>query len=77
MTLDADGDRWDPGGDGDGPLRLDLVPRTFFLRNGAFARVREYLYRPNAGTLVAAAGLAALAPVLIRRPRRSDGVPGS
>jgi len=77
VTLDADGDRWDPAGDGDGPLRLDLVPRTFFLRNGAFARVREYLYRPNAGTVVAAAGLAAFALVLIRRPRRSGGVPGS
>jgi hypothetical protein len=77
VTLDADGDRWDPAGDGDGPLRLDLVPRTFFLRNGAFARVREYLYRPNLGTVVAAAGLAALALVLIRRPRRSGGVPGS
>jgi hypothetical protein len=76
VTLDAEGDRWEPAGDGDGRLRLDLVPRTLLLRNGAFARVRGYLYRPNAGTVVAAAGLAALALVLVRRPRPS-GVPGS
>jgi hypothetical protein len=55
---------------------VDLVPRTVFLRNGGFARAREYLYRPNAAAIVAAAGLAALALVLIRRPRPS-GVPGS
>jgi hypothetical protein len=76
VTLDADGDTWEPGREGDGPLHVDLVPRTLLLRNGAFARMREYLYRPNPGTVIAAAGLAALALVLIRRPRPS-GVPGS
>ncbi len=76
VTHDPEGDSWEPTGGDEGPLRLDLVPRTFFLRNEAFARAREYLYRPNAGAVVAAAGLAALALVLIRRPRPS-GVPGS
>ena len=76
VTRDADGDRWEPGGNAEGPLQVDLVPTTLLLRNGAFARVREYLYRPNAGTVVAAAGLAALALVLTRRPRPRN-VPGS
>ena len=69
VTLDPEGDGWEPAGEGGGPLRLDLVPRTLFLRNAAFARVRGYLYRPNPGTVVAAAGLAALVLVLVRRPR--------
>jgi hypothetical protein len=77
VTVDPDGDRWEPAGDGDGPLRVDLVPRTFLLRNGAFGHVRDYLYRPNAGTVLTAGGLAALALVLIRRPRPSGGAPGS
>jgi hypothetical protein len=76
VTTGAEGDIWEPGGGGEGLLRVDLVPRTVFLRNGGFARAREYLYRPNAAAIVAAAGLAALALVLVRRPRPS-GVPGS
>jgi hypothetical protein len=76
VALDPDGDRWEPAGDADGPLRVDLVPSTLLLRNGAFAGARVYLYRPNAGTVVAVAGLAALTLVLVRRPRPS-GVPGS
>jgi hypothetical protein len=52
-----------------GPIGLDLVPRTLFLRNPGFARLCAYLYRPNPVTLTVAAGLAALTLMLVRRPR--------
>lgn len=69
VAPDAEGERWEPVGEGAGPLRLELVPGSFLLRNPVFAWVRGYLYRPNAGTVVAATGLAALALVLVRRSR--------
>ena len=59
-----------------GPLRLELVPRSLLLRNPAFAWVRGYLYRPNAGTVVAATGLAALTLVLVRRSRPTGAEAG-
>jgi hypothetical protein len=70
---DSEGEAWEPGGEGEEPLRLDLAPRSLLLRNAAFARVRDYLYRPNAATVIAAAGLAVLTLVLVRRPRASSG----
>jgi hypothetical protein len=78
VTPDPEGDSWEPAGPAGedlGPLRLELVPRTLFLRNPAFAWVRGYLYRPNPGTVVVATGLAALALVLVRR-RRPTGAEG-
>jgi hypothetical protein len=68
-ALAAEGETWERVGDGTERLRLELVPRTFVLRNAAYARVRGYLYRPNPGAVVAAAGLAALTLVLVRRAR--------
>jgi hypothetical protein len=73
IARDSDADTWEPGGDGGGPLGLDLVPRTLLLRNAAFAGARDYLFRPNVGAIVATAGLAALTLVLVRRPRVSGG----
>ena len=52
-----------------GRLDIELVPRSLFLRNAAFAWARGYLFRPNAGTVIVVAGLAALALVLIHRRR--------
>jgi hypothetical protein len=66
---DPDGESWEPAGDGSGRLGLELVPRTVLLRNAAFAWIRGYLYRPNAGTVAVAIGLAALTLLLVRRPR--------
>jgi hypothetical protein len=73
IARDSDADTWEPGGDGGEPLGLDLVPRSLLLRNAAFAVVRDYLFRPNVGAIVATAGLAALTLVLVRRPRVSGG----
>lgn len=71
-TSGPDGEIWEPVDEGAAPLRLELLPRTVFLRNPAFAWVSGYLYRPNLATVVAAIGLAALILVLIRRPRPAD-----
>lgn len=76
VTPDPEGESWEPVGEGAETLRLELVPRTALLRNPAFAWVRGYLYRPNAGTVVVATGLAALALVLLRRSRPTGGVTG-
>lgn len=59
-----DGDVWTSAGGQTGTMGIDLVPRTLLLRNALFARVREYLYRPNPVTLTVATGLAALTLVL-------------
>ncbi len=67
--LGPEGETWEPAGDGGGRLALELVPRSFVLRNAAFAWGRGYLYRPNPGAVAAAAGLAALTLVLVRRHR--------
>jgi hypothetical protein len=69
VTPDPDGESWEPVGEASDTLRLELVPRTPLLRNPAFAWARGYLYRPNAGTVVMATGLAALTLVLVRRSR--------
>ena len=76
VAVGPDGDSWEAAGEGTGPLRLELVPRTLLLRNAAFAWVRAYLYRPNPGTVVVAMGLAALTLVLVRRSR-STGPEGN
>jgi hypothetical protein len=68
-VLGPEGDTWIPAGDGGGRLGLELVPRSLFLRNAAFAWVRGYLYRPNPGAMAAAAGAAALTLLLVRRSR--------
>jgi hypothetical protein len=69
VTLEPDGERWDAGAEGGERLGIELVPRSFLLRNWAFARVRDYLYRPNVLTVAVALDLAALTLVLVRRPR--------
>jgi hypothetical protein len=69
ITREPDGDAWVPEASGSGRLELDLVPRTLLLRNRAFAWIRDYVYRPNPTTVIAVIGLAALALVLVRRPR--------
>jgi hypothetical protein len=68
-TPGPEGESWESTGEAAGPLRLELVPRSVFLRNRIFAWASDYLYRPNLGTVVVAVGLAALTLVLIRRPR--------
>jgi hypothetical protein len=68
-TPGPEGETWAPIDEGRGPLRLELVPRSLLLRNPLFAWVGGYLYRPNPGTVAVVIGLAALALVLIRRPR--------
>ncbi len=75
VTLEPDGDRWEAGGEGPERIGIELVPRSLFLRNGAFAGVRDYLYRPSALTVATALGLAALTLVLVRRPR--SATPGA
>jgi hypothetical protein len=66
---EPDGDAWTPAGGQMGPIGLDLAPRTLLLRNSAFARVRPYLYRPNATALTAAVGVAAVTLILVVRRR--------
>jgi hypothetical protein len=75
VTRQQDGDRWEPTGEGPERLAIELVPRTFLLRNDAFARVRGYLYRPNVPAIAVALGLAALTLVLARRPRSATPGP--
>jgi hypothetical protein len=75
VTLQQDGDRWEPAGEGPERLAVELVPRSFLLRNGAFARVREYLYRPNVLAVAVALGVAALTLILVRRPRAATPEP--
>jgi hypothetical protein len=75
-ATDRDGDGWEPAGDPSGRIDLELVPRSLFLRNAAFAWARGYLFRTNPGTVVAAVGLAALALVLVQR-RRPPAAPGA
>jgi hypothetical protein len=69
VTQQQDGDRWEAAGEGPERLAIEVVPRSVLLRNGAFARVRGYLYRPNALAVAVALGLAGLTLVLVRRPR--------
>lgn len=69
IVTDGEGDAWEPAGEPGGRVDLELVPRSLFLRNAGFAWARGYLYRPNAGTVIVVAGLAALALVLIHRRR--------
>jgi hypothetical protein len=69
VSPQQDGDRWEPAGEGPERLAIELVPRTFLLRNDAFARVRGYLYRPNTLAVAGALGLAAMTLVMVRRPR--------
>jgi hypothetical protein len=73
VTPGADGEIWEPAGESSEPLGFELVPRTRLLRNAAFVWVRGYLYRPNPGAVVVAAGLAALTLVLVRRSRPIRG----
>ena len=73
-TQNPDGESWEATEEGVGPLRIELVPRTIFLRNTAFAWTAAYLYRPNPGTVVSVLGVAALTVVLLRRPRPPDVV---
>jgi hypothetical protein len=68
-TSGPEDDAWIPAEGGAGPLEIDLVPRTFLLRNQAVAGLRPYLFRPNPLTLAVVVGLAALTLVLARRPR--------
>jgi hypothetical protein len=63
-----DGDTW-AAVDGPGSVAVDLVPRTLLLRNQTLARLRAYLYRPNAMTLTVIVGLAALTLLLAGRRR--------
>jgi hypothetical protein len=76
VALDGDGERWEAAGEAPERLRIELVPRSVFLRNEAFARVRGYLYRPNVLVVALALGLAALTLVLVRRPRPAVPAPG-
>src|SRR5262249_28579654 len=69
VTAGTEGDAWERADQGSTPGSMELRPRSWFLRNAAFARLGGYLYRPNRGIVVVATGLAALALVLIRRPR--------
>ena len=68
-TPGPEGESWESTCEAAAPLRLELAPRSVFLRNRIFAWASDYLYRPNLGTVVVAVGLAALTLVLIRRPR--------
>jgi hypothetical protein len=69
VTLEPDGERWEASGEDSERLAIELVPRSVFLRNGAFAWMRGYLYRPNVPAVAVALGLAALTLLLVRRPR--------
>lgn len=50
-------------------VRVDLVPPTILLRNPVFAALTAYLYTPNLPATLALTGLAAVALILIERPR--------
>jgi hypothetical protein len=67
-----EGESWEVIGEGVTPLRLELAPRSMFVRNRLFGWAADYLYRPNLGTVVVAFGAAALTLMLIRRPRPAD-----
>jgi hypothetical protein len=67
-----DEETWESNDEGAPSVRLELTPRSVFLRTSVFAWAAGYLYRPNLGTVVTAIGLAALTLVLIRRPRSAD-----
>ena len=71
-TIRTDGETWDSTDDGAPSVRVELVPRSVFLRNPLFGSAADYLYRPNPGTVVSAIALAALTLVLIRRPHPAD-----
>jgi hypothetical protein len=73
-TAGPDGEIWESTDEDAPSVRLELTPRSVFLRNAVFASAAGYLYRPNLGTVVTAIGLAALALLLIRRPRSPDAV---
>jgi len=55
-------------------LVVEVVPATVLFRNGGFARLKDYLYRPNLAATLTLTGLAALTGVLVRR-RRGAGPP--
>jgi hypothetical protein len=69
-----DGESWEPADSGSSSVRIELAPRSVFLRNAGFAWTAGYLYRPNLGTVVAVLAVAALVLVLIRRQRPPDVV---
>jgi hypothetical protein len=69
FTLGPDGESWEAADGATAGLRIELLPRTVFLRNPAFAWAAGYLYRPNPATVVVVFGLAALTLVLIWRAR--------
>ena len=73
-TVGPDGESWEAADRGGDSLRIELVPRSVFLRNAGFAWAAGYLYRPNLGTVVAVLAVAALILVLIRRQRPPDVV---
>jgi hypothetical protein len=73
----ADRDTWAPAGAGDlDGVTFELVPPGPAFRNGAFERLKDYVYTPNAAAALGCLGLAALAVVLARRrPRRPAPAP--
>jgi hypothetical protein len=75
ITRAEEGEIWEPVGESAVSVELELVPSNLLLRSGPFAWVRGYLYRPNPGAAMVAAGLAALTLVLMRRSR-SAGIEG-
>lgn len=54
---------------------LEVLPATVLLRNPLFAPLGPYLYTPNLAATLALTGLAALALVLVRRPRAAAPAP--
>lgn len=73
-TVGPDGESWEAADSGSSSVRIELAPRSVFLRNAGFAWTAGYLYRPNLGTVVAVLAVAALVLVLIRRQRPPDVV---
>ena len=53
---------------------VEMRPRTVWLRNGVFGRLRTYLLTPNPAAALAMLGLAAAALLLGRRPRGAGPV---
>jgi hypothetical protein len=58
------------------PLRVELVPPTWALRNRGYLALRPFLYQPNLAALGAGAGLAALTVLLTSRRRPPAGAQG-
>src|SRR5262249_47674655 len=69
VVTEAGGDVWRPADPAPAPggLRIELAPASVLVRNAAIARLRPYLYTPNAAAALGCAALAALTVALLPR----------